>query len=118
MNSRPAKTSPRKPPNERTRRPREHRTLALASGGVAGLLYQLGVLEALGDAGDGFDATSFDAYIGVGSGAALAALLANGIPPKEIALAFEGASKRLPPFHLGKLLRPNFREMAAKGIAV
>jgi predicted acylesterase/phospholipase RssA len=95
------------------------RTLALASGGIAGLLYQIGVLEAFDDmAGEDGGSTSFDYYIGVGSGAALAALLANGIPPREAARALEGSSKVLPPFDTGRLLRPNCREMLQKGLTL
>lgn len=97
----------------RTRRA-EKRALALASGGIAGLLYQLGVLEALDDAALGFRSTDFDLYLGVGSGAAAATLLASGVPPREISLAFEGASSVLPAFDMDALLKPNYGEIWRK----
>lgn len=111
----PRKREPR-PPKRLGRR--EKSVLALASGGIAGLLYELGVLEALDDASAGMRATDFDVYLGVGSGAAAAALLANGVPPREIALAFEGQSRLLPAFDLDRLLRPNYGELLRKGLSL
>ena len=97
------------------RRRREKRVLALASGGVAGLLYQVGVLEAFDDLAAPFRSTDFDMFLGVGSGAALAALLANGIPPREIGAAFEGRSRQLPRFDVRRMMRPNYGEILRHG---
>lgn len=51
--------------------------LAIAGGGPIGGMYELGALRALDDALDGLDLNRLDAYVGVSSGAFLAAGLAN-----------------------------------------
>lgn len=99
-------------------RRRERRTLALASGGVAGLLYEVGALTSFDDVVSGFCASDFDLYMGVGSGAAAATLLAAGATPREIGLAFEGQSRQLPPFEVGKLFAANTSEILRKGLSL
>lgn len=51
--------------------------LAIAGGGPIGAIYELGVLRALDEACDGLDLTRMDCYVGVSSGAFMAAGLAN-----------------------------------------
>ena len=82
------------------------------------MLYQVGVLEALDDICDGFGSLDFDLYLGTGSGAALAALLANRVPPREVALALEGKSEVLPPFDLDRLMTPNYSELWRKSYSL
>ena len=53
--------------------------LAVAGGGPIGGMYELGTLRALDEVLDGIDLTRLDVYVGVSSGAFLAASLANGI---------------------------------------
>ncbi len=98
-------------------RKKEKRALVLASGGIAGLLYQVGVLEAMEVACSRFRAIDFDLFVGVGSGGVLAALLASGVPPREVGLAFEGRSEVLPPFDARQAFQLNCREYLRKGIA-
>ena len=68
-----AKSGKRKP-NSRTPAPTSARIgLAIAGGGPIGAMYELGALRALDDALDGLDLTRMDCYVGVSSGAFLAA---------------------------------------------
>lgn len=61
------------------------RALALSGGGVTGYLFEVGALAALDDLfEDGFTVNDFDLYMGVSAGAAVAALMANGVKPAEI----------------------------------
>jgi predicted acylesterase/phospholipase RssA len=58
--------------------------LAIAGGGPIGGMYELGALRALDAAIEGFDPTRLEVYVGVSSGAFLAAGLANGIGTGEM----------------------------------
>jgi NTE family protein len=58
--------------------------LAIAGGGPIGGMYELGALRALDAAIEGFDPTRLEVYVGVSSGAFLAAGLANGISTGEM----------------------------------
>lgn len=62
--------------------------LAIAGGGPLGAMYELGALRALDEALDGLDPTRLDCYVGVSSGALLAAGLANGISTAEMCRIF------------------------------
>lgn len=58
--------------------------LAVAGGGPIGAMYELGALRALEEAIEGFDPTRLEVYVGVSSGAFLAAALANGLDTREL----------------------------------
>ncbi len=59
--------------------------LVLAGGGIPGWMYEIGCLKALDEFfDDGFTVNDFDIYVGTSAGAAVAALTANQIPPKDI----------------------------------
>lgn len=73
----------RKPPSEAPRI-----GLAVAGGGPIGSMYELGALRALDEAIEGLDLTRLDCYIGISSGAFLAAGLANRIPTAEMCRMF------------------------------
>jgi NTE family protein len=62
--------------------------LAVAGGGPIGGMYELGALRALDEALDGIDLTRLDGYVGVSSGAFLAAGLANRISTAEMCRIF------------------------------
>lgn len=62
--------------------------LAIAGGGPLGGMYELGALRALDDALDGLDLTRLDGYVGVSSGAFLAAGLVNGIDSAQMCRIF------------------------------
>lgn len=57
--------------------------VALGGGGPLGLVYEIGVMQALEDALEGMHLTDVHNYVGVSAGAWNAALLANGIGPSE-----------------------------------
>jgi len=58
--------------------------LVLGGGGIPGWMYEIGVLTALDDFFDGFAVSQFDIYVGSSAGAAVAALMANGVRPRDI----------------------------------
>ena len=62
--------------------------LAIAGGGPLGGMYELGALRAFDDALDGLDLTRLDGYVGVSSGAFLAAGLANGMNSAQMCRIF------------------------------
>lgn len=62
--------------------------LAIAGGGPIGGMYELGALRALEDAIEGLDLTRMDCYVGVSSGAFLAAGLANRMSAGEMCRIF------------------------------
>ncbi|PIE01908.1 MAG: patatin [Acidobacteria bacterium] len=59
--------------------------VALAGGGISGGIYHIGVLCALEHAIDGLDFMDVDHLIGVSAGAIISSLMANAIPPSELA---------------------------------
>ncbi|HSX62659.1 MAG TPA: patatin-like phospholipase family protein, partial [Tahibacter sp.] len=73
------------PPKPR-RRPRIG--LAVAGGGPLGGIYELGALCAIQDATHGLDTNALDVYVGVSSGAFIAAGLANRLSPAEMCRIF------------------------------
>ena len=84
--------------------------LAIAGGGPVGAIYELGALRALDESIDGLKLHELDVYVGVSSGALIAASLANGISTVEMCRIFTGqeyASVRFDPEHL---MRPAFKE--------
>ena len=70
------------------RRSQRRIALALAGGGPLGAFYQLGCLHALAECTEGLDLAHLDAYVGVSSGAIIAAALANRIPTQEMVRLF------------------------------
>ncbi len=61
--------------------------LALAGGGPVGAIYEIGALRALEEAIDGLDCNELCHYVGVSSGAFLAACLANGLSTAQLCRA-------------------------------
>src|SRR3990172_12055029 len=59
--------------------------LVLSGGGMPGWMYEIGCLKALDEFfDDGFTVNDVDIYVGTSAGAAVAALMVNQIPPKDI----------------------------------
>jgi predicted acylesterase/phospholipase RssA len=65
-------------------RPPARRALILAGGGVIGGMYEVGALAALDETLPGFRANDFDLYVGSSAGSVVAALMANGVRPREL----------------------------------
>lgn len=59
--------------------------VALAGGGPLGAIYEIGASAALAQAIDGFEVHHADIFVGVSSGGFVAAALANGISPANLA---------------------------------
>lgn len=94
---------------EAARRPRRSRKLAvaLAGGGPLGAFYEIGALHALGEAIEGRELTDLDVYVGVSSGALVAAGLANGFDTAAMAATYVRAgAEAAVPFSPGLLLQP------------
>ncbi|UHQ18851.1 patatin-like phospholipase family protein [Lysobacter sp. KIS68-7] len=84
--------------------------LAVAGGGPIGGMYELGALRALDEAIDGLDLTRLDCYVGVSSGAFLAAALANRMDTAEMCRIFITGDSDDVQFRPETFLRPAFFE--------
>ena len=84
--------------------------LAIAGGGPVGAIYELGALRALDESIDGLKLHQLDVYVGVSSGALIAASLANGISTVEMCRIFTGQEYASIRFDPERLMRPAFRE--------
>jgi predicted acylesterase/phospholipase RssA len=84
--------------------------LAIAGGGPVGAMYELGALRALEEACDGLDLTRLDCYVGVSSGAFLAAGLVNGINTAELCRIFITGDSEDIHFRPETFLRPALGE--------
>lgn len=84
--------------------------VALAGGGPLGAFYEIGALQALAEGIEGLDLCDLHAYVGVSSGALLAAGLANGLTPVDIGrivITHDAGHEAAEP---SLFLRPAFRE--------
>jgi predicted acylesterase/phospholipase RssA len=88
--------------------------IALAGGGPLGGIYEIGALVALEQALKGVSLTGLDVYVGVSSGAFVAAGLANGVAPSEMHAMFILDRSHHDPFEPNLLLRPAFGEFARR----
>lgn len=84
--------------------------LAIAGGGPIGGISELGALRALDDALDGLHLDELDAYVGISSGAFLAAGLANGMRTADICRIFITGDSDDTLFRPHAFLRPALRE--------
>ena len=84
--------------------------LAIAGGGPIGGMYELGALRAVDVAIEGLDLTRLHVYVGVSSGAFLAAALANRMTPTEILRVFITGDGEDARFRPEIFLRPAFHE--------
>ncbi len=84
--------------------------LAVAGGGPIGGMYELGALRAMDEALEGLDLTRLDCYVGVSSGAFLAAGLANRMSTAEMCRIFISGTSEEAHFRPEVFLRPNLDE--------
>lgn len=84
--------------------------LAIAGGGPVGAIYELGALRAIDESIDGLRLHDLDVYVGVSSGALIAACLANGIPTDKICRIFLGQPQAGLKFEPERLMRPAYKE--------
>jgi predicted acylesterase/phospholipase RssA len=92
--------------------------LAVAGGGPIGAMYELGALRALEDAIEGFDATRLEVYVGVSSGAFLAASLANGLDTEEMVRIVIRGDSHEATFRPQIFLQPAFVELVKRASGV
>ena len=88
--------------------------IAIAGGGPIGGMYEMGVLRALDQAIDGLDLTALDVYVGVSSGAFLAASLANRIDTEQLCRIFITGDADDVRFDPDIFVRPALREYAKR----
>jgi predicted acylesterase/phospholipase RssA len=111
-------------PAKRRSVPSRHRFgLALAGGGPLGAFYEVGTLHAIGESFERLDLTNLDMYVGVSSGAMIAAGLVNGYDTADMGLVFIHNASKEHPVRPGLFLRPALREYlkrvnAIPGLAV
>ncbi|MDQ3205662.1 MAG: patatin-like phospholipase family protein [Pseudomonadota bacterium] len=84
--------------------------LAVAGGGPIGGMYELGALRALDDALEGLDLTRLDCYVGVSSGAFLAAGLANRMSTADMCRIFVTGDSDDVRFRSDAFMRPAYGE--------
>jgi NTE family protein len=94
------------------------RGLALAGGGPLGGIYEIGALAALDDCLTGIDFNALDVYVGVSSGAFVAAGLANGITPAGMSEMFIESDTAIEPFDPAILLRPAYYEYLKRAASI
>ena len=92
--------------------------LALAGGGPLGAFYEVGTLHAIGESFEGIDLTSLDMYVGVSSGAMIAAGLVNGYDTSDMGLVFIHNASQEHPVRPGLFLRPAVREYLRRVSAI
>jgi predicted acylesterase/phospholipase RssA len=92
--------------------------LAIAGGGPIGAMYELGALRALDEALDGLDLTRLDCYVGVSSGAFLAAGLANRMGTAEMCRIFITGTSDDVQFRPENFLRPAFFEYTRRAASL
>lgn len=88
--------------------------LALAGGGPLGGFYELGALCAIEDHLEDLSMNDMDIYVGVSSGAFLAAGLANEISLRQMAQIFIYDNQSLTPFNPDHFLQPAYRDYLVK----
>ncbi len=92
--------------------------LALAGGGPAGAVYEIGALFALDEALDGLDLAALPCYVGVSAGALLAACLANGMSPLLLARLIDGGAEGEEKLDPQLFFMPNYGEFARRGLSL
>lgn len=94
----------------RSLRHRHRIGLAVAGGGPVGGIYEMGALRALDEAIEGLDLNRLDVYVGVSSGAFLAAGLANRVGSDEMCRMFITEESPDHQFRPELFLKPAFYE--------
>ncbi|HRQ65307.1 MAG TPA: patatin-like phospholipase family protein [Xanthomonadaceae bacterium] len=101
------------------KRTHHHRIgLAVAGGGPIGGMYELGALRALDEAIDGLDPTALDVYVGVSSGAFIAAGLANRLSTEDMCRIFITGDPDEPVFRPEAFVKPAFAEYLKRSASV
>lgn len=92
--------------------------LALAGGGPAGSIYEIGAIRALDEALDGVDFNRIPIYVGVSAGAFIASCLANGMTTGQLCRAIIKPEPGEHPFVPQNFLSPAVTHLARSGARV
>jgi NTE family protein len=92
--------------------------LALAGGGPAGAVYEIGALRAIDEAFEGIDLHRLAIYVGVSAGAFVASCLANAITTSQLCRAIIADEAGEYPFAPEHFLAPAFGAFARSGLRV
>ncbi len=92
--------------------------IALAGGGPAGAVYEIGALRALDEAIDGLDVNALDVYVGVSAGAFVAANLVNQLSSAQMCRAIVKHEPGEHPFVPETFFTPALREWTRRGLSV
>jgi NTE family protein len=92
--------------------------LAIAGGGPLGGMYELGALRALEEAIAGLDLTNLDVYVGISSGALIAAGLANRLDTAELCRIFITGESHEARFRPETFVRPAVLEYLRRAAGV
>lgn len=111
---RSARTKSKRPSSK----PQARIGLAVAGGGPIGGMYELGALRALDEALEGLDLSRMDCYVGVSSGAFLAAGLANRMTTNEMCRIFITGDSDDVRFRPETFLRPALFEYMRRAAAL
>lgn len=93
--------------------------LCLGGGGITGAMYEVGVLAAVEDSIEEFRASDFDLFIGIGSGAPLASILAGGVSALRVYRALLDPADDFLPLSRAELLQfdtPEVKRMAKSAL--
>lgn len=90
--------------------------LALAGGGPAGAVYEIGACRALEEAIEGLDLNRCEIYVGVSAGAFIAASLANGLSSAQLARGLVSDEPGEHPFDPASFFRPAYQEWVRRGM--
>ncbi|MBI3951907.1 MAG: patatin-like phospholipase family protein [Acidobacteria bacterium] len=92
--------------------------LVLAGGGITGVTYEIGALQALDRffCGD-FSVNDFDIIIGLSAGAFVGSLLANDVTPSEMFFALGEQAHTIDAINQRDIFYPNFSEVIARPLS-
>ena len=95
--------------------PRRSKTaLVLAGGGITGAVYEVGALQAIDDMLPDRTVNDFDIYVGTSAGAMVAAMLANGLSPREMMQTIDDTHPEIRAIEAGDIFQSNIREMGRR----
>jgi len=92
--------------------------LALGGGGPLGGIYEIGALRALDESLEGLDLNNLHVYVGVSTGAFIAANLANQLTSAQMCRIFVKNEAEVHPFHPEVFYKPAFREYFRRLLSV
>lgn len=92
--------------------------IALGGGGPFGGIYEIGALRALDESLSGLNLNDLSVYIGVNSGAFVAANLANQMTPAQMCRIFVRNEADVHPFHPDVFYRPAYEEYLRSALMI